>query len=105
MQSRTTQLDPEVYPNPYFFYPSRWVTTDGGTPGMKERIMVFGKGSRACLGRSMAIMEIKIFLARIIDKYEVALADASTHDDMEMTDHFVLIPKGHKCQLVFTEVA
>lgn len=66
-------------------------------------MLVWGKGSRICLGQHMAIMELKILLARIIDMFEVRLAGEQTHADMEMTDHFTLIPKGKKCGLIFTE--
>ena len=68
---------------------------------MKELMLVWGKGTRICLGQNMATMEMKILVSRVIDKFTVKLASEQTHDDMVMTDHFTLIPKGLKCPLVF----
>lgn len=49
----------------------------------------------------MAMMEIKILLARMIDRFKVDMVP-QTNDEMEMTDHFTLIPKGQRCTLVFS---
>lgn len=67
-------------------------------------LLGFGKGSRACLGQHMATMQIKILLARVVARFRVRLASDATHDEMDMTDHFTLIPKGRRCGLVFTEL-
>jgi cytochrome P450 len=66
-------------------------------------MFVWGKGPRACLGQYMATMETKILLARLIDCCEARLEGPQTHSDMEMMDHFTLVPKGKKCGLVFTK--
>lgn len=66
-------------------------------------MLAWGKGSRTCIGQFMATMEIKILLARLMDQFEVRLEGEQTHSDMEMTDHFTLIPKGQKCGLIFSK--
>lgn len=109
MQSYTTQRDPAHFPDPEQWRPSRWLTRDGGgidagTAEMREMLLGFGKGSRACLGQHMATMQIKILLARVVARFRVRLASDATHDEMDMTDHFTLIPKGRRCGLVFTEL-
>ncbi len=107
MQAYTTQRDPTYFSDPEKFDPSRWIV-DGainpGTPDVREMFLVWGKGSRTCLGQYMATMELKILLARLIERFEVNLQGESTHDEMEMTDHFTLIPKGKRCGLVFSEM-
>jgi hypothetical protein len=50
------------------------------------------------------MMNIRIMAARLLTKYQVKLASQQTHDDMQHTDHFVLIPKGMKCMLIFEDM-
>ncbi|KAB5585128.1 cytochrome P450 [Coniochaeta sp. 2T2.1] len=108
VQAFTTQRDPKIFPDPDTFDPNRWITASGeldpGSPEMREMILVWGKGTRACLGQYMATMEIKILLARMMDRFSVEKV-ATTDGEMEMTDHFTLIPKGLKCTLVFSNAA
>lgn len=104
--------DPSVFPDPDTFNPDRWITTsadgkpeiDYGTPAMREMFFSWGKGTRICIGMNMAIMELKILLARVINQFEVRLASEKTHRDMEMEDHYILTPKGGKCGLVFEQL-
>ena len=107
MQSLTTQRDDAYFPNANTFEVDRWIVDGGlslGTPEMREMTLVWGKGSRVCRGQRLAVMEIKILLAKLIDIYAVRLAGEHTHGDMELTDHFTLIPRGKKCELVFSAV-
>lgn len=67
-------------------------------------MLLFGKGSRACLGRTLAVMEIKCVVAAVIQKFEVEIGSATTDEDMEMLDHFVLVAKGQKCVLKLSRV-
>ncbi|KAK4215462.1 cytochrome P450 [Rhypophila decipiens] len=109
MQALTLQRDPEYFsPDPDKFNPQRWISPRGeldpGSPEQREMMFVWGKGPRSCLGQHMATMECKISLARIVAHFEVRLAGEKTHEEMIMTDHFTLVPKGHRCSLVLTEV-
>jgi cytochrome P450 len=97
-----TQRNPTVFPNPYIFDPSRWILdgSDYGTQDMRDAILTWGKGNRACLGKTMASMNIRITIAIVLSRLKVRLANEQTHEDMEHTDHFVLVPKGKKCMLI-----
>ncbi|KAH8891580.1 cytochrome P450 [Thozetella sp. PMI_491] len=105
-QALSSQRDPTIFPEPDRFNPQRWI--DGGESGtlelMREQIIVFGKGARACLGRNIAIMEIKCATAAMARRYKVEIGSPTTDDDMEMMDFTVLIPKGQKCVLRLTRV-
>ncbi len=106
MQAYTLQRDQTYFRDPEAFDPNRWITNgtiDFGGPETREMFFAWGKGSRACLGQMMATMELKILIARVIERFSVQVQGASTHADMEMTDHFTLIPKGKKCELIFSE--
>ena len=62
-------------------------------------MLVFGKGVGSCLGRKLAMMELKYTVAAMVRRYKVTIGSSTTDEDMEMTCHFVALPKGHKCTL------
>lgn len=99
MQCYTTQRDPAVYPDRDRFDPDRWTNP---TVDMKLMFMPFSVGTRACLGKSLAMMDLKMICATLLRRYNVSLAPRTTEDTMTMTDHFLVIPKGGKCELIFT---
>jgi len=49
----------------------------------------------------MAMMEMKIVITRLIERFAIRVASQRTHDDMLITNHFALIPKGGRCEVVF----
>jgi cytochrome P450 len=66
--------------------------------------MPFSKGTRACLGRSLAMMELRQVSSALLGKFRVSAAQNTTADSMEMRDHFLVIPKGGKCELIFEKI-
>ncbi|CAI0456345.1 unnamed protein product [Linum tenue] len=68
---RGVHLDPEVYPNPRAFDPSRWdnLTPKAGT------FLPFGAGSHMCPGNDLAKIEIAAFLHYFLVGYELELVN------------------------------
>lgn len=64
---RSVHLDPEIYPNPKEFNPSRW---DGYIP-KAGTFLPFGAGSRLCPGNDLAKLEISIFLHYFVLNYQM----------------------------------
>lgn len=64
---RNVHLDPEIYPEPKEFNPSRW---DNFTPKAGS-FLPFGGGSRLCPGNDLAKLEISIFLHYFLLDYEL----------------------------------
>ncbi|KAL9124198.1 MAG: hypothetical protein Q9217_006452, partial [Psora testacea] len=104
IQSRNIHKDPDVYPSPHSFYPERWIHTNGGTKEMKDSFIIFSKGSRACLGQYVAIMELKFVVSALINQWRVAVATETTADVMRQTDYFLAFPRYRACWLVFERV-
>jgi cytochrome P450 len=71
---------------------------------MNELFMPFSKGSRACLGINLAYMELKVTVATLQGRYQVGLAPDMQAHDMDMRDHFLIFPRGGKCNLVFEKI-
>lgn len=67
---------PDLYPQPERFLPERWFTID---PSPYEYLPFLG-GPRMCIGAPFAIMEMKIVLAMIVQRYRLALSPNATID-------------------------
>jgi cytochrome P450 len=70
----------------------RWLQPQ--TESMKEMFMPFSKGPRACLGKGMALMELKLVSAALLRNWEVSLAGSCTEESMTMVDHFLVSSVG-----------
>lgn len=62
----------EYYPDPFDFHPERWLTEDKEQLAkMKSAFCPFTLGSRMCIGRSLAYMELTITLGRMLFMYDI----------------------------------
>ena len=64
------QRRPEVYPEPERFDPSRFI----GKKFAPSELFPFGGGVRRCIGMSFALYEMRIVLARILERTNLTLA-------------------------------
>lgn len=78
---------PELYPQPQKFWPDRWLSI---SPSPYE-YMPFGAGPRMCIGAPFAMMEIKIALAVILQRFRLDVVPGTHVDRDEKTS---LRPKG-----------
>lgn len=69
-----THRTPEYFPNPEGFDPERF--TDGFMESLpKCAYFPFGAGARQCIGNNFALMEVKIVLATIAQRYQLFLEE------------------------------
>lgn len=66
--------DPEIWERPEEFYPKHFLTPEGNYKPSKY-LMAFSVGKRACLGESLARMELFLMLATILQNFEMKLED------------------------------
>ncbi len=67
-------LDPEIWgPSPEKFVPERWIgISDEKFKMMDHAELSFSTGRRMCIGRNLALIEMKKALARLIKTFEVS---------------------------------
>jgi cytochrome P450 len=78
------------------------IVSADGTDAMRAHMLVWSKGVRTCPGRAIAMAELRLVVAAVARHFgHVGMADARQCEwDMQMTDHSMLIPRGHRCMLV-----
>jgi cytochrome P450 family 135 len=69
---RTIHRRADLYPSPARFVPERFLGRDA--PDMYTWVP-FGGGTRRCLGASFALMEMRVVLARALQRTELRAAD------------------------------
>lgn len=60
--------NPDVWDNPTRFDPDRWDSSAKATP--KGAFMPFAAGPRMCMGYHFALQEVKVFLPKLVYRYQ-----------------------------------
>jgi len=75
-------MDSSVFPQPGVFDPDRWIKAVEEGVNLNKYLVNFSRGSRVCLGISMAYAELYLALARIVRRFEMDLYE-TTEEDIE----------------------
>ncbi|GFS86840.1 cytochrome P450 2B1 [Nephila pilipes] len=90
--------DTETYEDPEKFNPSRFIQTEGKRKA--EMPMTFGMGKRVCLGEGFTMMQVFLFLATIVQNFQLVLPkskDKSPYEIFTAKHLFVSAhPRDHK---------
>ncbi|XP_069478014.1 cytochrome P450 11B, mitochondrial-like [Ambystoma mexicanum] len=77
---------PEVFTKPERYDPERWLKKDDN--GFKA--LAFGFGSRQCIGRRIAEMEMMLFLVHVLRNFKIETASKA---DVKTVFRFILMPE------------
>ena len=82
------QRNKDLYTDPDTFNPDRWL--DESDPEQVQRLKAynipFSQGSRACIGRHIAIVELQMLISSLIRRYEMTLSKPD--QSLEIFDRF-----------------
>lgn len=70
--------DPEFFPEPEQFKPERFFK-ENADDLIPFTFRPFGSGNRVCIGQRFAILEIKIFMAKLLAKYKISATPQTSH--------------------------
>lgn len=120
----TIHHNPAYYPDPWAFRPERWLTSDEintlaipdseltglGGEEMREKVLAaytpFGIGSRGCIGKGLALMELRIVIGRMAYGWEIEQLEVegkgtnwvegykARDGEFPMLDHFTARKEG-----------
>jgi cytochrome P450 len=80
--------NPDVYPEPRAFKPERFL----GEQPDSYSFLPFGGGAHRCIGATLAMLEIKVFLRAILERFD--LAPASAKEARPVPRAVTLAPRG-----------
>ena len=79
------------------FRPERWLEADNATLAMMRRCWIlFGVGSRTCIGRHMSMLEIAKAVPELLRRFDFALCDEKRvqGSGLELLNHWFVIPRA-----------
>lgn len=98
------RIDESLFPEPDRFNPERWLADDGKDAARKRAFFAFSNGGRGCVGKHLALAEMKILLRDVYSRYRTLPGRGMTEEMMEMEDQLISArPRGQKCLLRFVE--
>lgn len=103
MQPWSLHRNPKVFTDPNHWNPDRWLTTDKEKLRMMHRHLIpFSAGARMCIGKNIAICEIKLNLSSILSRYRVELQDGFDYNKYSyFADIYTSIPRHAQMPIVF----
>ncbi|RKP27145.1 cytochrome P450 [Syncephalis pseudoplumigaleata] len=82
------------------FRPDRWLAaTPEQLRGMRQCLLTFSLGARACIGRSLAWMELRLMLSVLVRRFVLSIPPC-TKTDMTPVQRFGLKPRGGRLDVL-----
>jgi cytochrome P450 len=91
-------LNPDIFPDPRSFRPERWLVMSSD---MNKYWFAFGAGSRACIARNLATIELIWATERVVRSGVLEGASTVQQGDIELYEWFNSKVKDEKIELVW----
>ena len=96
MSLRDVHLNPSIYEDPRDFRPERWMDED--IRKKLDRFFVpFSKGSRGCIGRDLAMVELYLTIGNLFKSLDLELYE-TTEEDIRLTHDFFSLDASKQAQ-------
>lgn len=96
------RLDETVFPQPDRFDPERWLVGDADKRKQERLFFAFSAGGRGCVGKHLALAEMKILLRDVYARYSTVPGEGMCEEDMGMHDQLISSrPRGQRCLMRF----
>ncbi|KAF2626375.1 cytochrome P450 [Macroventuria anomochaeta] len=92
-------FNPDVFPEPREFMPERWLDA---TEDMSRYWFAFGAGSRACIARNLATLELHLATEKLASSKVLDGGRAVKQGDVEIYEWFNSKVKGEKIEIIWT---
>ncbi|KAJ4264776.1 hypothetical protein NW762_005019 [Fusarium torreyae] len=98
------RINDDVFPDPDKFYPERWLEVEGDADRRRHQ-WAFSSGGRGCIGKHLAMAEMKTLLRDVYSRYETEPDISMKSESMAMDDQLISSrPLGKRCLLKFVPV-
>uniref|UniRef100_A0A914VK46 Cytochrome P450 n=1 Tax=Plectus sambesii TaxID=2011161 RepID=A0A914VK46_9BILA len=89
-------LNPEIFPQPERFDPTRFLNADG-SPKKVDELVPFSLGKRQCLGESLARMELFLVFANLLRKFKLSISPGEEPPSLKGQMGVTVQPFSYKC--------
>ena len=87
MSIRDNHSDESIFPEPLSFKPERWLVQGEELKRLEKYFSPFGRGSRSCIGKELAVMNLYLTTANFFHTFNAELYH-TTHKDIAMEHGF-----------------
>lgn len=84
--------DESIFPEPTRFNPDRWLVKPSELKRLDKYFSPFGRGSRSCIGKELAIMILYLMTANFFHKFDAELFQTTLRDIEMEHDFFAPFP-------------
>ncbi|PLB47344.1 cytochrome P450 monooxygenase [Aspergillus steynii IBT 23096] len=96
------RLNEGVFPHAEEYWPERWLEQEGELE-RNRLFFAFAAGGRGCIGRNLAVVEMKTLLRELYSKFTTTVSE-EMKGDMSIDDQIIASrPKDQTCLLSFSE--